>query len=59
MESSPFWHKTENKRLSDWRPVEVSIIDGQAADGPQNQQLQGLQGLQEASEAAVQLAEGP
>lgn len=56
MESSPFWHKTENKRLSNWRPVEMSVIDGQAADGPQNQQLQGLQ---EASEAAVELAEGP
>lgn len=56
MESSPFWHKTENKRLSNWRPVEMSIIDGQAADGPQNQQLRGLQ---EASEAAVELAEGP
>lgn len=56
MESSPFWHKTENKQLSSWRPVEVSVIDSQAADGPQNQQLQGLR---EASEAAVELAEGP
>lgn len=56
MESSPFWHKTENKQLSSWRPVEMSVIDGQAADGPQNQQLQGLR---EASEAAVELAEGP
>lgn len=56
MESSPFWHKTENKQLSSWRPVEVSVIDSQAADGLQNQQLQGLR---EASEAAVELAEGP
>lgn len=28
MESSPFWHKTENKQLSNWRPVEMSVIDG-------------------------------
>lgn len=34
MESSPFWYKMENKQLSDWRPVEMSIIDGQAVHGP-------------------------
>ena len=39
MESSPFWHKTVSKQLSNWRPVEMSIIDGQAADGSQNLQL--------------------
>lgn len=36
---SPFWHKTENKPLSNWRPVEMSIVDGQTADGPQDLQL--------------------
>lgn len=33
MKSSPSWHKTENKRLSNWRPVEMSIVGGQTADG--------------------------